>query len=161
MSFDTHKTWTFGLYGKNVKLWQVASGSTIVELSGYKLRLPQDYVGKQLVYPTETITDGLLFTGTAFVEPFVDVDPNELDGNDNPTLTEDTTPSVSEGIHVNCTRMVALAIVDYIKSQVAESAGNVELKEYYMKEFWGKVSDNKSNRSIAGIIVPKPTYAVI
>ena len=161
MSFDTHKTWTFGLYGKNVRLWQVASGSTIVELAGYKLRLPQDYIGKQLVYPTETITDGLLFTGTAFVEPFIDVDPNELDGNDNPDLTEDTTPSVSEGRHVNCTRMVALAIVDYIKSQIAESTGNVELKEYYMKEFWGKVSDNKSNRSVAGIIVPKPTYAVI
>ena len=72
MSFDTHKTWTFNIYGKKVRLWQVSSGSTIVELSGYKIRLPQDYIGKQLVYPTENITNGLLFTGTAFVEPFVE-----------------------------------------------------------------------------------------
>ena len=161
MSYDTHKTWSFGIYGRSIRLWQVASGSTIVELSGYKLRLPQDYIGKQLVYPTETIENGLKFEGTAFVEPFVDSDPNELSGNSNPTFIEDVTPSVSDGRHVNCTRMIALAIVDYIKSQVAESAGNIELKEYYMKEFWGKVSDNKSNRSIAGIIVPKATYAVI
>ena len=161
MSYDTHKNWVYGLEGKKIKLWQVSSGSTVVELSGYNIRLPADGAGSELVYPTETITDGLLFTGTAFVEPFVDVDPNELDGADNPTLDEDTTPSVSEGRHVNCTRMIALAIVDYIKGQIAERAGNIELKEYYMKEFWGKVSDNKNNRSVATIIIPRPTYAVL
>jgi len=240
MSYDTNKTWSYNIQGKKIRLWQIASGSTIVELSGYKMRLPQDYIGKQLVYPTETIPSGLLFTGTASVEPFVeealetttaiassttisfnddgdsaggynDIYDSPGDGfgdfltgdkirvrgstsNDGDyTLTahagrpryiqvgtgnltneaagarvtisqipvETTTPSVESGDHVNCTRMVALAIVDYIKSQVAESTGNVELKEYYMKEFWGKIADNKSNRSISGIIVPKPTYAVI
>ncbi len=239
MSFDTHKNWTFNIYGKQVRIWQVSSGSTIVELSGYKIRLPQDYIGKQLVYPTENITNGLLFTGTASVEPFVKealetttviasgttisfnddgdsaVGYNDIydtgDGladfttgdkirvrgstsNDGDyTLTADaggaryiqigtgnltdeaagarvtisqipvetTTPSVESGDHVNCTRMVALAIVDYIKSQIAERAGNIELKEYYIKEFWGKVGDNSSNRSVSGIVVPRSTYAVI
>ena len=74
---------------------------------------------------------------------------------------ETTTPSVDSGDHVNCTRLVALAVVDYIKSQIAEQSGNIELKEYFMKEFWGKVADNKSNRTISGISVPRPTYAVI
>ena len=234
MSFDTHKTWTFNIYGKQVRLWQVSSGSTIVELSGYKIRLPQDYIGKQLVYPTENITNGLLFTGTAFVEPFVEealettivrasgtgisFDPgpaatisddddgfsdfaqgdkirvrgsSSTDGDytftpsgtvDEDTLTitgtftleavgervtisqiplETTSPTVTSGDHVNCTRLVALAIVDFIKSQIAERAGNMELKEYYIKEFWGKVADNSSNRSVSGIVVPRATYAVI
>ena len=239
MSFDTHKTWTYNILGKKVRIWQVASGSTIVELAGYKLRLPQDYIGKQLVYPTESITNGLLFTGTASVEPFVEEaletttaiasgttisfnDDGDSAGGYNDiydtgdgfgdfltgdkirvrgstsndgdyTLTahagrpryiqigtgnltdeaagarvtisqipvETTSPSVESGAHVNCTRLVALAIVDFIKSQVAERGGNIELKEYYMKEFWGKIADNKSNRSVSGIVVPRPTYAVI
>ena len=235
MSFDTHKNWTFNIYGKQVRIWQVASGSTIVELDGYKLRLPQDYIGKQLVYPTETISNGLLFTGTAFVEPFVeealetttvttsgtDISFGVAAGSVTQTKTiynigsndgflagdkvrvrgsssndgdytiatanvtdvvtstvftyeaagarvtvsqipvETTTPSVESGDHVNCTRLVALAIVDFIKSQIAERAGNVELKEYYIKEFWGKVGDNTSNRSVSGIVVPRATYAVI
>ena len=236
MSFDTHKNWTFNIYGKQVRIWQVSSGSTIVELSGYKIRLPQDYIGKQLVYPTENITNGLLFTGTASVEPFVEealetttayasaitISFGDGDGagsadtinytnglgdfassdkvrikgsssNDGDYIItnavsatqllvaagsftteaagesisitqipiETTTPSVESGDHVNCTRLVALAIVDFIKSQIAERAGNVELKEYYIKEFWGKVGDNTSNRSVSGIVVPRATYAVI
>ena len=158
MSFDTHKNWTFNIYGKQVRIWQVASGSTIVELSGYKLRLPQDYVGKQLVYPTETITDGLLFTGTAFVEPFVDVDHNELDGNDNPTLSEDTSPS--ETSHVNLTRMLSLAVVDYIKGQLADAMGDIQKKEYYMREFWKKVGDNESNKRKISMVFPISPYGV-
>ena len=45
MSYDTHKNWAYSLYGKNIKLWQVATGETIVELSGYKMRLPADFSG--------------------------------------------------------------------------------------------------------------------
>ena len=160
MSYDTHKNWAYSLYGKNIKLWQVATGETIVELSGYKMRLPADFQGKQLVYPTETITDGLMYEGTAFIEPFVTVNPNELSGNDNPSLTEHTSPSSAEGHHVNCTRMNALAIVDFIKAQISEKNNNIEMKEYFMKEFWGKVADNKSNRIKFSVSMPSSPYSV-
>ena len=134
MSYDTHKNWVYSLYGKNIKLWQVATGETIVELSGYKMRLPADFQGKQLVYPTETITDGLMYEGTA--------------------------PSAAEGRHVNCTRMNALAIVDFIKAQISEKNNNIEMKEYFMKEFWGKVADNKSNRIKFSVSMPSSPYSV-
>ena len=237
MSFDTHKTWTFNIYGKQVRLWQVSSGSTIVELSGYKIRLPQDYIGKQLVYPTENITNGLLFTGTAFVEPFVeealettiatassstisfnddgdsaggynDIYDSPGDGfgdfasgdkirvrgsssNDGDyTLTsvsgspryiqvgtgnftdeaagesitiyqiskEDSSPS--ESSHVNLNRMLSLACVDYIRAMVSDAAGDIQKKEYYMREFWKKVGDNDSNKRKIAMTFPSGTYAV-
>lgn len=164
MSYNTHKNWAFSLYGKSIKLWQIATGASIVELDGYKMRLPADFQGKQLVYPTETITNGLMFEGTAFIEPFINEDPNVLDGgsgNDNPSLTPDTTPSVADNRHVNCTRMNALAIVDFIKAQIAEKSNNIEMKEYFMKEFWGKVADNKSNRIKISVSIPSSPYSVV
>ena len=236
MSFDTHKNWTFNIYGKQVRIWQVSSGSTIVELSGYKIRLPQDYIGKQLVYPTENITNGLLFTGTASVEPFVeealetttviasgttisfndDGDSasgyNDLydtgDGladfttgdkirvqgsasNDGDyTLTadaggaryiqvgtgnftdeaagervtitqipvEDSSPD--ETSHANLNRMLSLAVVDYLKAMSFELAGDIERKEYYMKEFYGKLGDNESNKRKISMSFPIGPFAV-
>ena len=44
---------------------------------------------------------------------------------------EDSSPS--ETSHVNLNRMLCLAVVDYVKAQVAEISGSVELKEYYIK----------------------------
>ena len=158
MSYDTHKTWFFQTVGRNIHLWQYVESNATDTLAGIRVSLPDEYYGKQLIYPDESITSGLRFEGTAFVEPFVSVDPNELSGNDNPTLLDQTSPD--EADHVNLSRMLSLAVVDYIKAQLSDSKGDVQLKEYYMKEFWKKVGDNESNKRKISMTFPTSPYGV-
>lgn len=158
MSFDTHRTWFYNLSGRNIHLYQYVETANTSTLAGYRIRLPDDYYGNQLIYPNESITNGLMYEGTAFVEPFVSVDPNELSGNDNPTLTNQTSPD--EADHVNLSRMLSLAVVDYVKAMLADSAGDLEKKEYYMREFWKKVGDNESNKRRVSMSFPVATYSV-
>ena len=158
MSFDTHRTWFYNLSGRNIHLYQYVETANTSTLAGYRIRLPDDYYGNQLIYPNESITNGLMYEGTAFVEPFVSVDPNELSGNDNPTLTNQTSPD--EADHVNLSRMLSLAVVDYVKAMLADSAGDLEKKEYYMREFWKKVGDDQSNKRKISMSFPVATYSV-
>ena len=71
---------------------------------------------------------------------------------------EDTTPD--ETNHVNLNRMLSLAVVDYIKAQLSDSKGELERKEYYMREFWKKVGDNESNKRKISITFPSGPFAV-
>jgi len=158
MSFDTHRTWFYNLSGRNIHLYQYVETANTSTLAGYRIRLPDDYYGNQLIYPNESITNGLMYEGTAFIEPFVSVDPNELSGSDNPTLTNQTSPD--EADHVNLSRMLSLAVVDYVKAMLADSAGDLEKKEYYMREFWKKVGDNESNKRRVSMSFPVATYSV-
>ena len=158
MSFDTNRTWMYQVVGKNIHLYQYVKTANTDTIDGYKIRLPNDYYGNQLIYPDESITNGLMYEGTAFIEAFVSVDPNELDGNDNPTLTSQTSPD--EADHVNLSRMLSLAVVDYVKAMLADSAGDLEKKEYYMREFWKKVGDNESNKRRVSMSFPVATYSV-
>jgi hypothetical protein len=159
MSYDTHKNWFYRVVGRNLHLWQyVESNSHTDTLAGIRISLPDEYYGKQLIYPDETITNGLRFEGTAFIEPFVSNDPNELNGNDEPTLTNQTTPD--EADHVNLTRMLSLATVDYLKAMISDGQGDIQKKEYYMKEFWKKVSDDQSNKRKVFNTYPISPFAV-
>ena len=105
MSFDTNRTWMYQVVGKNIHLYQYVQTANTDTLAGYRIKLPNDYYGNQLIYPDETITNGLMYEGTGFIEPFVSNDPNELSGNDNPTLTNQTSPD--EADHVNLSRMLS------------------------------------------------------
>ena len=158
MSFDTNRTWMYQVVGKNIHLYQYVKTANTDTIDGYKIRLPNDYYGNQLIYPNESITNGLMYEGTAFIEPFVSNDPNELDGNDNPTLTNQTSPD--EADHVNLSRMLSLAVVDYIKAMLADLGGEIEKKEYYMREFWKKVGDDQSNKRKISISFPIGAFAV-
>ena len=158
MSFDTNRTWIYHVSGKNIHLYQYVKTANTDTIDGYKIRLPNDYYGNQLIYPDETITNGLMYEGTAFIEAFVSNDPNELDGNDNPTLTSQTSPD--EADHVNLSRMLSLAVVDYIKAMLADLGGEIEKKEYYMREFWKKVGDDQSNKRKVSISFPIGAFAV-
>jgi len=158
MSFDTHRTWFYQIVGRNIHLYQYVETANTETLAGYRIRLPEEYYGNQLIYPNESITSGLMFEGTAFIEPFVSNDPNELDGNDNPTLTNQTSPD--EADHVNLSRMLSLAVVDYIKAMLADLGGDIEKKEYYMREFWKKVGDDQSNKRKISISFPIGAFAV-
>ena len=158
MSFDTNRTWIYHVVGKNIHLYQYVQTANTDTIDGYKIRLPNDYYGNQLIYPNESITNGLMYEGTAFIEPFVGVDPNELDTNDNPTLTNQASPD--EADHVNLSRMLSLAVVDYIKAMLADLGGEIEKKEYYMREFWKKVGDDQSNKRRISISFPLGVFAV-
>jgi len=158
MSYDTNLTWIYQVVGKNIHLYQYVQTANTDTIDGYKIRLPNDYYGNQLIYPDETITNGLMYEGTAFIEPFVSNDPNELDGNDNPTLTNQTSPD--EADHVNLSRMLSLAVVDYVKAMLADLGGDIEKKEYYMREFWKKVGDDQSNKRRISMSFPIGNFAV-
>ena len=157
MSFDTNLTWVYQVVGKNIHLYQYVQTANTDTLAGYRIRLPNDYYGNQLIYPDESITNGLMYEGTAFIEAFIGADPNELDGNDNPTLTSETATETS---HVNLSRMLSLAVVDYIKAMLADLGGEIEKKEYYMREFWKKVGDDQSNKRRVSISFPLGVFAV-
>ena len=158
MSFDTNLTWVYQVVGKNIHLYQYVQTANTDTTDGHKIRLPNDYYGNQLIYPDEAITNGLMYEGTAFIEAFVSVDPNELDGNDNPELINQSSPD--EADHINLSRMLSLAVVDYIKAMVADGGGEIEKKEYYMREFWKKVGDDQSNKRKVSVSFPIGIFAV-
>ena len=71
-----------------------------------------------------------------------------------------TTSSADESSHLNLNRMLSLACVDYLKAMLADREGDIERKEYYMKEFWGKVGDNQSNKRKISMSFPSSPYAL-
>jgi len=71
---------------------------------------------------------------------------------------EDSSPS--EDSHVNLNKMLSLACVDYLKAMLADMSGEIDKKEYYMREFWKKVGDYDSNRRKIMMSFPIGTYAV-
>ena len=71
-----------------------------------------------------------------------------------------TTSSADETSHMNLNRMLSLACVDYLKAMLADRDGDIERKEYYMREFWGKVGDNESNRRKISMSLPASPYAM-
>ena len=107
----------------------------------------------EIIYPDESITNGLRIEFTKIVEPFVVEDPETTS-----SLTEDTSPS--ESSHLNLNRVLSLAVVCYVKAQLAERMGNMQLKEYYMKEFYKKVADNEINKNKVFMASPIKTFAV-
>ena len=71
---------------------------------------------------------------------------------------EDSSPS--ETSHPNLNRMLSLACVDYLKAMMADKRGDIQLKEYYMREFWKKVGDNESNKRKISMTYPVSPFAV-
>ena len=69
--------------------------------------------------------------------------------------------SADETSHVNLNRLLSLAVVDYIKSKKAESEGNIELKEYYLRQFYKKMGDNDSNKRKIAFQNVSSTYALV
>ena len=72
---------------------------------------------------------------------------------------EDSSPS--ETSHVNLSRMLSLACVDYVKAMLSDFDGELDKKEYYMREFWKKIGDSDSNKRMVAMSFPMKSYAVI
>ena len=71
---------------------------------------------------------------------------------------EDSSPS--ETSHINLNKMLSLACVDYVKAMLSDLTGDIQKKEYYMREFWKKIGDNDSNKRKIVMSYPIGTYAV-
>ena len=71
---------------------------------------------------------------------------------------EDSSPD--ETSHINLNKMLSLACVDYVKAMLSDLTGDIQKKEYYMREFWKKIGDNDSNKRKIVMSYPIGTYAV-
>jgi|TARA_B100000073_G_scaffold336062_1_gene330395 hypothetical protein len=152
MSYDTHRNFAYIQSGKYLKLYRVRrNASRIIDSQG---RVRGDDL-EPLVYPDENITEGLRIEYTAIEKPFVNEDPETTA---NASLNDNNSPD--ESTHVNLNRTLSLAVVCYVKAQLAERAGNIDLKEYYMREFYKKVADNESNKNKVFMAKPMSAYAV-
>ena len=144
MSYDTQKNYFYKKHGKKLRLYRLRKTShRVVDTEGRVKPSGAD----ELIYPDETITNGLRIEYTALVKPFINKDPesnpestnNGVDGG----WVEDTSPS--ETSHVNLNRVLSLAAVEYLKAQFAERNGDIKAKEYFMNQFYNKLADNESN----------------
>ena len=227
MSYNTDKNWFYELYGRKLHVWQWVETAATDTVGSYRVKLPSEFFGNQLIYPNEDITNGLRVEYTALYEPFIteaiedttarasgtdisfsttvltgagtndgfaigdrvrimgsasnDGDYTSTNEDDNtltfpsatftaesagesitvyqiPKVVADS--SVSESSHVNLNRLLSLAIIDYIKAQAALQEGNVQLKEYFMRDFYKKIADDQSNRRKISITFPISNFAV-
>ena len=69
--------------------------------------------------------------------------------------------SPDESSHVNLSRTLTLAVIDYVKAQKADLVGEVEQKEYYMKEFYRKIGDSQSNKYKVAIAMAQKPFAIV
>ena len=132
MSYRTNKTFAYYHQGKVIEIYRITTGidGVIDTLAGYKMVVPGSSVTNGIAYPDETITNGIRVEYTALVKPFIQQDPESTAYS---SLTEVTSPT--ELTHVNLNRILSLAIVDYVRAMMAERDGNLEQKEYYLRNF--------------------------
>lgn len=142
MSSYVDEKYIWRIKGRTLHIYKVGDYGTEIPDTKGRLKTARYSVK----YPDESITNGIRLEYTSLISPFVDKDPSELVNGDNPSLTEHTGSSVTEASHINFNRMLSLAIVDYVKAMLSEKLGQLEMKEYYMKQFYKKVGDNDSNK---------------
>ena len=152
MSYDTNRNYAYIQHGKQLRLYKIVrSSGRIIDTQGRVTGGTLD----DIIYPDESITNGLRIEYTSIEKPFVDEDPETTA---NASLTEQTSPS--ESTHLNLNRMLSMAVVCYVRAQLAERIGDIKAKEYYMKEFYKKVADNESNKNKVFIANTIKTFAV-
>jgi len=152
MSYDTDRTYAYIQSGKKLRLYKIRrSSGRFIDTEGRVKGGNLD----SIIYPDEAISLGLRVEYTAIVDPFVDKDPEATAVGDLTTVTAPT-----ESTHINLNRMLSLAVVDYVRAMMAERIGDLEKKEYYLREFHKKVADNESNRNKMYIANTIKTYAI-
>ena len=126
MSKNTEVTYAYYINGRNIQLYKIGYQGA-GENATYQVKVPEFEDQVKLLYPDETIAGGLMFEGTAFIEPFVDIDPNELVNGGMPDVSEVNSPN--ETSHLNLNRMLSLACVDYVQANLEDRKGDVGKKE--------------------------------
>ena len=152
MSYDTNKNYFYKRHGKVLRLYRLKKNShRIVDNQGRV----EPHNTDELIYPDENITNGLRVEYTHLHKPFVASDPDNTADAENNEVSNPT-----ETAHINLNRVLSLAVVEYLKAQFAERNGDVQGKEYFMREFYNKLADNESNRNDIFVVTPVSPYAV-
>ena len=132
MSYDTSRNWFYKIVGDIIQIYEKMSSSKInPDTNGKMVNLDDSSV----VYPGENITNGLRI---------------ELVNVSSP----------SESSHINLNSTLSLAVVDYVKAKSFERSGDIEKKEYFMREFYKKLGDNESNNRNIAISMPQGIFSV-
>jgi hypothetical protein len=79
------------------------------------------------------------------------------------TITQipvDDSTSPSSTSHINLNKMLSLAVLDYCKAMLSEQNGEIDKKEYFMKEFFSKLGDNESNKRNISVSFPSGPFAI-
>ena len=150
MSTQVDRDWFWRHNGKKIEIYRLKRGLGRVRTDGV-LTSGSD----ELAYPDESITSGIRVEYTAFINPFVSSDPESTKDSANSAVT-----SPDESAHINLNRMLALSIVSYIRAMLSEESGDIQKKEYYMRDFLKRVSDNESNKKGVSFSMPIGPYAV-
>jgi len=152
MSVANSRNYMYNLKGRKIQLYKLQDSF------GSALNFP-DQLGRfgenvsGIIYPDTSITNGLKYEYTRLpADLFVDEDPLTTAQAD---LTSNASPD--ETTYLNLPRMLELAVVDYVQAMYAGKQQNLELKEYYMREFWKKVANYESNRVKVHRVVPNGT----
>lgn len=123
------------------------------------------------------IGDKIRIIGSASNDGDYTIDSFSGTGNPNLVTTEALTTEASgesitiyqipktgvtadETAHLNLNRMLCLAVVDYVKAQQKDAQGDIQAKEYYMKQFWKKIGDDQSNKRKISMSFALPAYSV-
>ena len=161
MSSQTNTEYIYQVKNNKLFLWKIRNiGDSVPTTSGEITSSGTNRV----IYPPENITNGLRIEYGSLDSLFVDNDPNALSSDSsetswgNPTLTEESTPS--ETSHLNLSRTLSLAMVDYVKAMMSDQSGDLERREIYMRDFYKKVGDDKSNTYRVSLSFPASPYAV-
>lgn len=117
------------------------------QIRGRKLYLYQLNSDYEWVKPSLSIDLGLKIEYTTGGKVFTD----------SSGFSEDTSPS--EDSYLNCSDALALAVTDYVRAKLADIAGDITKKEYYLTKFREGVS--KARNAINGprILMTKRPYA--
>ena len=54
-----------------------------------------------------------------------------------------------------------MAVIDYVKAQKADMVGEVDQKEYYMREFYRKIGDSQSNKYRVAVALAQKPFAIV
>ena len=139
MSKFVDRYWVYDIQGRKLHLWKIRRFDDNVPSTDGELF--SDARSNYLVYPPEAITNGLRIEHTSITKPFTTNNPNTVADS---SLSEDASPT--ESSYINLSRLLTLAVVDYVRAMLAEKSADVQKKEYYMREFYKKAGDNESNK---------------
>lgn len=95
------------------------------------------------------IGEGTITSETAGQRITITQIPKEVESDD-----------VNSTSSINLNKMLCLAVVDYVKAMIHEERGEIDKKEYYIKEFYSKLADNESNKRIISSAFPVSPFAV-
>ena len=139
MSKFVDRYWVYDIQGRKLHLWKIRRFDDNVPSTDGELF--SDARSNYLVYPPEAITNGLRIEHTSITKPFTTNNPNTVADS---SLSEDASPT--ESSYINLSRLLTLAVVDYVRAMLSEKSADVQKKEYYMREFYKKAGDNESNK---------------